>query len=97
MEQTFKKDPIRTLTAVAMQLPWPERLKVLASLLQYPTVYGDARDELMQQIKLHPEATELPQDFWTIVEWLNRQPGVDLNRPPDLQVQASDDGKPFRE
>jgi len=50
---------IEAFAAVAEQLPAPERLKLLASVLKYPTVYGDARDALIKPIKKHLRPTPL--------------------------------------
>jgi hypothetical protein len=86
MERLVPDDKtIAAFAAVAEQLSWPERLKLLASALKFPTVYGGARDELIKQIKKHPAASTIkpPGDFWAVVEWLKAQPGIDLARPPE--------------
>jgi hypothetical protein len=82
---------IEAFAAAAEQLPWPERLKLLAFVLKYPTVYGDARDELIKQIKKHPAANTIkpPGDFWAVVEWLWAQSGIDLARPPERTKTAN--------
>ena len=86
---------IDAFAAVAEQLPWPERLKLLASALKFPTVYGHARDELIKQIKKHPAATAIkpPGDFWAVAEWLKAQPGLDFGRPPERMKTARSRGR----
>jgi hypothetical protein len=76
---------IEAFAALAEQLPSPERLKLLASALKYPTVHGAARDEVIKQIKKYPAAKTIkpPGNFWAVVEWLNGQPDIDLTRPPE--------------
>ncbi len=86
---------IDAFAAVAEQLPWPERLKLLASALKFPTVYAHARDELIKQIKKHPAATAIkpPGDFWAVAEWLKAQPGLDFGRPPERMKTARSRGR----
>jgi len=92
MERLLPDDKtIEAFATVAEQLPSPERLKLLASILKYPTVYGDARDQLIKQIKKHPAANTIkpPGDIWAVAEWLKGQPGVDFTRPPERMKAAN--------
>jgi hypothetical protein len=72
------------LVALARRLTWPERLRLIASALKYPTVYDLPRDVLVRAIKEHPEAKTIraPGDVWAVVEWLKDRPEVDLATPP---------------
>ncbi|MEA2884281.1 MAG: hypothetical protein QOH32_3537 [Bradyrhizobium sp.] len=87
MEQMVDDDMVeaaKSTVALARQLPWPERLKLLASLLKYPNVYGKSRDVLITAIKEHPEARNIqpPGDIWATVEWLKPRRDIDLDTPP---------------
>ncbi len=87
MEQLVNNDEteiVRALAALTNQLPWPERLKLLALALKYPTVYGGARDTLISAIKEHPDAMTIkpPAGLWQVVEWLKAQQDIDMNTPP---------------